>query len=130
MNAPSKVTALRVDTAREAYGSILPDWVEELARFVDQVGLKAAGQRIGYSGAVLHEVIRNRYGGNVENVEARVRGALMGEIVNCPILGDIARHTCLDWQAKPYAVTSAHRTRMYRACRSGCPHSRLGGADA
>ncbi|MCB1473806.1 MAG: transcriptional regulator [Defluviimonas sp.] len=115
----------RLETALEAHGAQIPDWVRELASYVDTVGLKKAAQRIGYSQAVLHEVIRKRYAGSVERVEERVRGALMGETVCCPVLGPIRRDTCLDWQGKPFAITSAHRTRMYRACRAGCPHSRL-----
>ena len=46
-----------------------------------------------------------------------------------PVLGEIRRDTCLDWQAKPFAITSAHRTRMHRACRDGCPHSHLGDGE-
>lgn len=117
----------RLDTALDAYGPQIPDWVRELAICIDKVGLRKAAERVGYSQAVLHEVIRARYAGNTERVADRVRGSLMGETVSCPALGDIAKHTCLDWQKKPFAATNAHRTRMYRACRAGCIHSHLGG---
>ena len=50
----------RLETALEAHGAQIPDWVRELASYVDTVGLKKAAQRIGYSQAVLHEVIRKR----------------------------------------------------------------------
>ena len=128
MSAP-KDTALARATA--AWPD-LPAWVEELARYVDARGLKAAGQKVGYSASTLSEVIGKKYKGTLSKVEARVRGALMGETVDCPQLGDMTRDRCLDWQGKPYAQTSSLRVAMYHACRSGCPHSRLkeGGDEA
>ncbi|WP_106752396.1 transcriptional regulator [Pannonibacter carbonis] len=102
-----------------------PDWILELARLADASGLNASARRLGYSAAVISETIRNKYRGDLARVEATVRGALMGETVVCPVLGQIGRDACLAWQAKPRAVTNAVRTRVYRACRSGCPHSRL-----
>ncbi|WP_298815431.1 hypothetical protein [uncultured Roseibium sp.] len=39
----------------------------------------------------------------------------------------IRRDRCLNWQTKPRAITNATRTKMYHACRNGCPHSRLKG---
>lgn len=121
--------ASRLETAQEAYGEALPDWVRELAIHIDRVGLTKAARRVGYSPTSLHEVIRKNYNGRVDRVEERVRGSLMGATVSCPMLGNIRRDTCLDWQGKPFAITSAHRTRMHRACRAGCPHSHLGGQD-
>ena len=118
-------TRTRLETAHEAYGAALPAWVRELAMLIDKVGLKRASRIVGYSNAVLHEVVRGTYKGSVEKVCERVSGAILQETVDCPVLGELRRDTCLDWQAKPYAITSSHRMRMYRACRSGCPHSRL-----
>lgn len=102
----------------------VPDWVEELARLVDREGLKGAEKRVGYSPATISQVLSNNYAGVVRNVEERVRGALMGMTVDCPVKGEMGRDVCLNWQAKPFAPTSSDRARMYHACRSGCPHSK------
>jgi hypothetical protein len=119
-----------VDKADVAWGSA-PDWVRELAGLADREGLSGAGARISYSPATTSQVINRKYRGDLSRVEERVRGALMGLTVDCPVLGDLSRDQCLDWQGKPYAPTSAHRVRMYRACHAGCPHSRVkGGGDA
>ncbi|WP_425087017.1 transcriptional regulator [Stappia sp.] len=127
MNAPIPM----IDKAGNAWAGSPPDWIAELASLADRDGLSGAGKRIGYSPAVVSQVINARYPGDLEKVEERVRGALMGLSVDCPVLGDLSRNQCLDWQKKPYASTSAHRVRMFRACRSGCPHSRVkGGVDA
>jgi hypothetical protein len=115
-----------VANAREAYGAALPDWIECLAREADRTTGAAAGARIGYKGgSVVTGVCRGNYKGDWRAVEGRVRGALMGEEVVCPVLGEIGRNRCLDEQKKRHIGTSAVRTALFHACRSGCPHSRL-----
>ena len=110
--------------AEIAWGE-LPDWVIILAEACARSSQSAVAKRIGYSAATVSQILSNGYRGDVSRVEQMVRGALMSETVECPALGDIARNVCLGWQAKPYAATSSHRVAMYRACRDGCPHSRL-----
>lgn len=118
------------EKARLAWVDV-PDWVAELASLVDRGGLNAAGKRIGYSAAVVSQVINRRYAGDLARVEEKVRGALMGLVVDCPVMGELDRSACLDWQAKCYAATSSIRVRMHRACRSGCRNSKIkGGHDA
>jgi uncharacterized protein involved in cysteine biosynthesis len=117
------------DKAQAAWGENMPDWIGELASLADTESVTACARRIGYSPAVISQTIGNKYRGDLTKVEDKVRGALMGLTVSCPVLGSIGRHVCLDWQAKPRAITNSTRTRVYRACRSGCPHSRLKGDD-
>lgn len=104
----------------------VPDWVNALAERADESSLNAVGEAIGYSGSLVSQVLHNKYKkGDLGRVEEKVRGALLGKVVWCHGVGDnIARHTCLDWQKKPFAATSPDRTRMYRACRNNCPHFR------
>ena len=127
MSAPVNVTGRTRpprEVATEAWGA-LPDWVEALVSEVERTNGARTAARIGYSGGVVSQVLRRTYAGDVGSVEAAIRGALMGETVDCPVLGEIGRDRCLHEQDMPRAATSAVRTRLYRACRSGCPHSRL-----
>ncbi len=117
------------DKAAHAWGGTAPDWVGELAAMAQVQGLNACASRLGYSPAVISQTIGNKYRGDLSKVEDKVRGALMGATVVCPVLGEIGRDACLTWQGKPRAVTNAIRTRVYRACRSGCAHSRLKGSS-
>lgn len=114
-----------VATAQAAWGRTLPDWVDELAREASRTSGTLAAAKIGYSPAVVTHVIRNSYKGDIGRVAEKVRGALMGVTVSCPVLGDIGRDRCLDEQKKPFSATSSVRSRLFRACRAGCPHSRL-----
>lgn len=114
--------------AKLAWGADLPDWVEELAKEVNRKSQRLAGARIGYTGGLVSAVIARKYRGDMARVEAKVRGALMGATVECPVLGVIGRHRCLDEQKMPNTGASPQRGRLYRKCRGIgtdiCPHSR------
>lgn len=113
------------EKAATAWAGAAPDWVVALASLADRDGLRGAGRRVGYSASAISTCLANRYRGDLRRVEESVRGALMGESVDCPALGAIGRDQCLAWQRKPFAATSSARVAVYRACRGGCPHSQL-----
>lgn len=124
MSNPVNVTARA--KARENWGEALPDWVDVLAEECDAHSGVAIARRIGYSGAVVSAVLAGKYKGDIGKVEAKVRGALMGEIVHCPVLDEITKDRCIAEQGRKFAATSSTRAKLFRACRAGCVHSRLG----
>lgn len=112
-----------LEKAQSGWDGDLPDWVSVLASHADAHSLKVTGDAIGYSHSLVSNVIAGKYRGDLGRVKERVRGALMGLTVECPGTGEpMPRHTCLDWQKKPFEATSQQRCRMYRACRGGCPN--------
>lgn len=115
-----------IDVARAAWGDELPGWVETLAEEAGRTTGADVARRIGYSDAVVSSVIARKYKGRLDNVEARVSGALMGVTVDCAVLGEIARDRCIDEQGRPFSSSSSVRARLYRACRGGCQHARIG----
>lgn len=48
------------------------------------------------------------------------------DTVHCPILGELAADRCLTTQLEPFSAANPLRVALYRACRGGCPNSRLG----
>lgn len=124
MSNPVNVTAR--DKARSAWGEALPDWVDVLAEECDRHSGATIARRIGYSGAVVSHVLGAKYKGDLGKVEAKVRGALMGEIVHCPVLDEITKDRCISEQGRKFSATSSTRAKLFRACRAGCIHSRLG----
>ncbi|MER8814363.1 MULTISPECIES: transcriptional regulator [unclassified Mesorhizobium] len=112
-----------VEKAMVAYGSPLPDWLDELARLADASDLGVAGQRIGYSRSAVSTIISGKYLGDVARVEQMVRGALMAATVECPVLGEIGRDRCLTEQKEPFRATSRHRAQLFHACKT-CPQRR------
>jgi hypothetical protein len=119
-----------LQTATEAWANTdsgLPDWVQTLAEACDRTSQGAVAKKIGMSASVVSATIKANYKGTYDGIEARVRGALMAEEVECPVLGPLRKDACLDHQkrAQNFAATSTMRVRMYRACKGGCVHSRL-----
>lgn len=125
--SPPKVDFLA--KARVAWGAALPGWVEVLAREANRTTSAKAARRIGYSGAVLSHLFSNNYPGDIERVEAKVRGALMSATVTCPVVGEIGLDRCRDEQRMGNTGASSIRAKLYRACRGSCPYSRINTED-
>jgi len=101
------------------------EWIEELRAECARTSQAAAGKRIGYSAAVVNQVLRGRYKGDLRSIEQAVRGALLGETVDCPMIGEIPRHRCIEHQrrASRPAATNPMRVQLAQACPV-CPHGR------
>ncbi len=101
------------------------DWIDELKQECERTSQNRAAKRLGVSAAQISQVLSGSYPGKADRLEARVRGELMGSVVNCPVVGDLNRRTCADYQELPFAGTSPIRVRLYKTCRGGCPFSSL-----
>lgn len=114
-----------VETARQHWGTELPDWVEVLAGACQRTSQTRVAALIDRSPAVVSQVLRRKYPGDMAALEDLVRGALMAGTVACPALGNLPSNECRGWMAKArsFGNTNALRVRMYRACRA-CPRFR------
>lgn len=119
-----------VDVARAAWGDALPDWVERLALQCAASSQNKVAKRLGRSGALVSQVLRNKYPGDLAKIEELFRGHFMAETVRCPELGTLPLHECHDWMAKArhFQSTNTLRVRMYRACKR-CPRFTKGEGD-
>ena len=117
------------EMARECWAGQAPEWVLRLAQAIDAEGLampraqKLIAERIGYSNAVVHEVLRNRYKGDHAKVALRVAQCLATDSADCPILSRISHAECHAHQAQKNPGSTPLKVKLYRACRSGCAHS-------
>lgn len=120
---------INVDNARAAWGDNLPPEILVLAEECDRDGASQAriGTRINYSGSVVNAVLKAVYRGDLTAVKTAIRGRFMAETVDCPELGSIPSNVCHGWQRKKLNSANTINVRLYRACRAGCPHSRIGG---
>lgn len=120
-----------LDRARAAWGEDMPDWVRMLANACDQTSQSKAAERLRYSTGAVNAVLARKYGkpgASYEAIAAAVRGAFMDAQVQCPVLGELRQHVCMEHQRQPFAATNPTRVRLYRACRAGCPHSLISSA--
>jgi hypothetical protein len=113
-----------IRAAADAWGDALPDWVRVLAEACDITSQAVVAKRLGISPAVVNQTLRGLYKGDVARFAERVRGELLRETVECPVLGDTTKRICLDIQVQPWSCTNFVRTQLYHACRAGCTHYR------
>ena len=103
----------------------MTEWIEELRAECERTSQAAAGRRIGYSASTVNQVLKGTYGGDLESVKQAVLGALMGQTVECPVIGEIPRHRCIEHQrrASRPAATNPMRVQLAQACPV-CTHGR------
>lgn len=119
-----------LDRARAAWGDPLPDWIAVLARECAATSQNRTAERLGYSAAVVSQVLARKYRGDMARVEDMVRGVWMAALVECPVLGPIPTHSCRQHRdnARHFAGHNAQRVRMFRACNR-CPRHRQEDAE-
>lgn len=109
-------------TAQGAWGAEMPDWIATLAQACIETSQNQVARRLGYSSTVVSLVLRNKYTGDIGNVETAVRGTFENLCVACPVLGEIPVIDCRNWQqkARTYSNENSMRVRMFKACNR-CP---------
>lgn len=87
----------------------------------------AVSRKLGVSPAMISQALKGVYKGDIARLRTRIEGVLMNQAVECPVIGALAKHKCQEHQARDGRFASANPLTMqlYRACRSGCPHSKL-----
>ena len=120
------MTAL--DKARAAWGTDLPDWVIVLAKQSDNTSQATVAIRVRISSAAVSQAINRKYAGDYGAVEAKVRGALMGHTVPCPVQGEIALDVCMRNQGHGLTTSSPQRQRLGRTCPT-CEFRHHGGKN-
>lgn len=103
------------------------DWLVVLQEACTGSSQAAVAKRIGYSAAVVNQVLKGTYKGDLARVQQAVEGALMGLTVECPIVGELARNRCLEYQRRGFAATNPFRVSLAKACPT-CPNRRGGDA--
>lgn len=101
----------------------MSDWINALRREAQRTNQQAAGVRIGYSSAVVNQVLKGTYKGDLGRVEEAVRGAIMGATIECPVIGEIPRNRCIDHQRRcgSFAATNPMRVQLSHTCPT-CPN--------
>jgi hypothetical protein len=119
-----------LDIAREAWGRDLPTWVETLAIECGKASQTKVAAKLDRSTAMISQVLRRKYPGDLVALEQRVRGVFEDAVIQCPALGTMPVHVCQDWQGKAAQFQTGNplRVRMYRACHR-CPRIRKEAKD-
>ena len=103
---------------------VVPDWVSALADACDSArSQQRVAEQLGVSSAMVNQVLGNLYKGDLAKIETRVRGELMNETVDCPVIGALSKRECLDNHLRPFSGAISTRRRMFARACPGCPHN-------
>ena len=100
-------------------------WLDVLRQQVAEHGQPTVAKVLGVSAATVSLVVNEKYTGDMSRIENLVEGAYLQKSVNCPVLGDLPLHVCMKHQARKGVSSNPMFMQLYKACRSGCPHSSL-----
>ena len=102
-------------------------WLTVLRKTCDETSQAAVARRLGVSPALVNQLLKGSYKGDIERLQKLVEGSLMNQFVMCPVLDKMAKHKCQAHQERTleYAVANPIYVQLYRACRAGCLHSKL-----
>jgi hypothetical protein len=111
----------------KAAGRPMPEWVAALAAESAATSQNRVAERMGRSAALVSQVLRAKYPGDLQAVEEVFNGAFRAAVLECPALGTIPTNVCRDWRVKSRRLVNvnAQRVAMFRAC-SACPRNRGG----
>lgn len=103
------------------------DWLSALRAACQASSQAAVARRLGVSTSMVNQALKGAYKGDITRLQTLVEGELLHQIVGCPAVGDMPKHKCLEHQSRPrsMAFVNPYFSKLYRACRSGCPHSKL-----
>lgn len=107
-----------------------PLWTQRLREECAKTSQAKVAKVIHYSSTAVNQVLKGKYPGDMQAFEKAVRGAYLGETINCPILGELETNICQHHKRQPYANTNSTRVALYRACNRTCPHNNESGGDA
>lgn len=113
MSAPSWIARLRERCAATSQTAVINE-------------LRAVSGDRYPSGSVVSQVLAGTYPSDPARLRALVEGLYCGVQVHCPVLGEMALDLCERYQRAPFSAANPTRVALYRACRDGCDHSRLG----
>ena len=73
------------------------------------------------STSVVSQLLTDKYPGDTPTMAERIQGLYMSATVQCPVMGELGRNHCLEYQRRPAAFTNPTRAALNQACKT-CPN--------
>lgn len=103
----------------------MDEWLDALRAACARSSQRKVAEQLGVSPAMVNQVLKGAYSGDLDRMRRLVEGRYLNQTVHCPVLGEIPLDKCQWHQEREFGTGNPQRVQLYRACRSGCPHSKL-----
>ncbi len=103
-------------------------WITALRKACAETTQAAVARKLGVSTSMISQALKGGYNkGRTDRLQTLVEIELMAQTVDCPIIGTLLKRRCIEHQTRDsrFATANPLKMQLYRACRSGCPHSKL-----
>ncbi len=108
----------------------MSEWLDVLRRECEATSQPRVAARLrqpdGFpSPTVISQALNGKYPSErgLARLKALVEGIYLHHTVDCPVVGEIPTDQCQEYQALPFSNINRTRVAIFKACRSGCPHS-------
>lgn len=103
--------------ARQRYGS-RHDWLTALRAACERSSQARVAEKLGVSDTTLSQVLSGTYRASTLRIERRVRGVLLGETCQCPVMYDPPLHLCQQVQERKFEqIANPQYAQAWLACR-------------
>ena len=108
------------------------DWLQALRQRCEVTSQEDVAKLLDLSASTVSQVLTGNYAASTARIERKVRGALLHEMVACPIFFELGMHKCQSIQEQPSAKRLGDlEGRAWHVCRGigawargagPCPH--------
>lgn len=123
-----KWTKSTVELQRRVEAAFNPPWLVALRKACDESSQAAVARLFGYSPAVINQVLKGTYKGDVKRVQRLAESHYFGTTVDCPwYRGAIPVHQCLAAQKRTAAEVRNHPLdrELWYVCHHRCSKSEV-----
>ncbi|MEX2524462.1 MAG: XRE family transcriptional regulator [Gammaproteobacteria bacterium] len=101
----------------------MDEWIKVLQRECKRSSQNRVAQELGVSTSVINQCLKGTYSGRVKRIQSLVEGRYMKATVECPVIGELPKDRCMDFQARRnnFAATNPVRVQLHQACPT-CPN--------
>ncbi len=110
------ITISALDHVLTNWNNDAPSWISDLAYECDQTSQAHVARKLGRSASLVNQLLKNKYPGDLKDIEDRFKAAFNSEMCNCPVMGQISGEKCLNYQGKKYDPSNHIAVRLFRAC--------------
>ncbi len=103
------------------------NWLDTLRKACEETNPNFVARQLNVPLRMIDRALKGKYKDSSKRLQTWVEGVLQGKTVDCPVIDNLPKHKCLEYQTRDpkFATANPLSIRLYRACRSGCPHSKL-----
>lgn len=96
-------------------------WLDVLAAQCAARSQATIARELKVSSSTINQVLKQTYKGRLDRIQSRVEGRYMNLVVECPVIGELPRDRCADFQRRKFAATSPFRVQLHHTCPT-CPN--------